>query len=375
MGAGPVANEPEMSAMPGGRMDAGSGVGSPNPRPRQRTSRPNMSQVAERAGVAVSSVSRVLSDDPDVSSLMRNRVLDAVAALGYERDPLARSMRTGATYSVGFVAINIANPVIAANVAGAEEELRHAGYSLLISNSQADPSLDAAYLRYFDLRRVDGLLLSLADEKHPETLKILRGLSQPMVLIDRSLPADIEVGAVVHDHAAGVVPAVQYLLELGHTRLALINGAPRVRPSRERAAAMRAAVRRTAGVTCSVRAGAYSADHGYKATINLMLEDPAPTAILVGGNQIMNGVMEALRVVGARIPDDVSLVMFDTVPLAEFLDPPLASITRDPSGVGRLAAQLLLEQITGGPPRVAVLPTAFHRAGSCGPAPRHPFRA
>lgn len=331
-----------------------------------------MRQVADRAGVAVSSVSRVLSGDPDVSPLMRNRVHDAVAALGYQRDPVARSMRTGATYSVGFVAINIANPVIAANAAGAEEELRLAGYSLLISNSQADPALDAAYLRYFDLRRVDGLLLSLADERHPETLQILRGLAQPMVLIDRSLPPDVEAAAVLHDHGAGMDQAVEHLLRLGHRRLALINGAPRVRPSRERASALRRAVRGVAGVTCSVRAGSYSAEHGYAATMSLLREHPGPTAILVGGNQILPGVLGALREAGVQVPADLSLINFDTLPLAQFLDPPLATIVRDPTAVGRQAALLLVEQMRGAPPRVVTLPTSFRPSASCGPVPARP---
>jgi LacI family transcriptional regulator len=342
-------------------------------RPRQQRS--SMKQVAERAGVAISSVSRVLSDDPNVSPLMRNRVLDAVAALGYERDPLARSMRTGSTYSVGFVAVNIANPVVAAYAAGAEEELRSAGYSLLISNSHGEPSLDAAYLRYFDLRRVDGLLLSLADETNPETLAIIRDLSEPIVLLDRSLTSDINVGAVLHDHRTGVTQAVQHLLGLGHTRFALVNGAPRVRPSRERASAMRFAIKGVVGVTCSVRAGAYSAEHGCAATMALMRENPTPTVIFVGGNQILTGVLQALRDIGARIPEDISLVTFDAIPLAPFLEPPLATIVREAEAAGERAAQLLLEQIQGGVPRTIVLPTAFLPAASCGPAPSHTFHA
>jgi LacI family transcriptional regulator len=328
-----------------------------------------MRDVAERAGVAISSVSRVLSGNPDVSTVMRNRVEDAVAALGYERDLIAQSMRSGRTMSIGFVAIDVANPVIAANSAGAVSELRKSGYSLLMSNSRGDPALDAEHIRHFELRRVDGLVLSLADERHPRTLEVLRKFDGPIVLIDRSLPSDIPAGAVVHDHAEGMVPAAEHLLSLGHRRIALINGAPNVRPSRERASAVRRALKGHAGTNLIARAGAYSADHGYEATLSIFGERPAPTAVIVGGNQILQGVMRGLRDLKLRIPQDVSLVTFDTVPLAEFLEPPLACVVRDPIEVGRLAAVQLLEQINGAEPRTVVVPTEFVPAGSCGPPP------
>jgi LacI family transcriptional regulator len=330
-----------------------------------------MRDVAERAGVAISSVSRVLSGNPDVSLVMRNRVEDAVAALGYERDLIAQSMRSGQTLSIGFVAIDVSNPVIAANSAGAVSQLRKSGYSLLMSNSRGDPALDAEHIRHFELRRVDGLVLSLADERYPRTLEVLRKFDGPIVLIDRSLPTDIPAGAVVQDHAQGMIPAAEHVLRLGHRRLALINGAPNVRPSRERARAIRRALKGT-DASLIVRAHSYSSTHGYDATREVFAEDDPPTAIIVGGNQILEGVMRALRDLGLSIPDDVSLVTLDDVPLAEFLEPPLARVTRDPVEVGRCAAQLLIEQIDGAPPRTVSLPTAFVPAGSCGPPPQHP---
>jgi LacI family transcriptional regulator len=328
-----------------------------------------MRDVAQRAGVAISSVSRVLSGNPDVSDVMRNRVEDAVAALGYERDLIAQSMRSGQTLSIGFVAIDVANPTIAANSAGAVSELRRAGYSLLMSNSRGDPALDAEHIHHFDRRRVDGLVLSLADERYPRTLEVLRGFDRPIVLIDRSLPADIPAGAVVHNHAEGTVPAAEHVLALGHRKIALINGAPNVRPSRERANSVRRALKKYPGSTLVMRAGGYTAEAGYAATRAIFAEAPTPTAIIVGGNQMLPGVMGALRDLELHIPVDVSLVTLDTVPLAEFLEPPLAHVKRDPTDVGRQAAVLLLDQIRGAAPRTVTVPTEFVPAASCGPPP------
>src|SRR5687768_17117280 len=140
-----------------------------------------MREVAELAEVAISSVSRVLSGHPDVSQEMRDRVLDAVAQLEYEPDFLAQSLRRGQTLSVGFVLADISNPLMAEIVLGAEAEMRGAGYSLLLMNSENDPALDAAHVRFFQGRRVDGMILSLVSETDPRTLEVLRAARVPLV--------------------------------------------------------------------------------------------------------------------------------------------------------------------------------------------------
>lgn len=335
----------------------------PSSEPR-RYRRPSMRIVAERAGVAVSSVSRVLSGHEDVSPVMKNRVLDAVAAVGYERDLLAQSLRTGATYSVGFVAIDVANPVIALNAAGAESLFRDAGYGLLISSSGGDPDLDLHYLRHFEQRRVDGMILSLADENNPETLALLQQISTPLALIDRTLPREIPASAVLHDHQTGIDAAVADLTSRGHRRFALVNGAPHVRPSKERARALRRAVRAAGGAPVTVKAKEYSGEHGYTATMGILDAEPWPDVLFVGGNQILAGVLRALAERRVRIPDDMEVVSFDKVALSDFLSPPLGFITRDPRAAGRLAAEMLLDEIDGAEPRTVSVPTAYE------PAPR-----
>lgn len=340
----------------------------PSSGPPDRRASVNMRAVAERAGVAMSSVSRVLSGSPGVSEVMRHRVLDAVAALGYERNPMASSLRTGETHAIGFVAIDIANPIIAANSSGAATVLREHGYSLLIGNSGGTTAGDVEGLRQFMARRVDGLLLSLAEESHKATLSLLRQFDRPLVLIDRDVPRSIPAGQVLHDHAAGVVPAGLLLVSLGHRRITLITGAPRVRPSLERARALRQVAQEHPDVVIDVIPGAFTETHGYETTQALMRRAKPPTAIVVGGNQMLGGVLRAMRDLSVRIPDDVSLVTCDDVALAEFLDPPLARVTRDPWRAGAEGARLLIEQIHGARPRAVVLPTTFEPGASCGPA-------
>src|SRR4029450_3031819 len=142
-----------------------------------------MREVAERAGVAMSSVSRVLSGHPDVSRAMSEKVMRAVEELDYQPDILAQSLRRRETLSVGFVVGDISNPLIAEIVTGVESTLHTNGYSMLLTNSLGDPRLEAAHIQLLYHRRVDGLVISVLDETHPDTMVQLRDLEIPVVVL------------------------------------------------------------------------------------------------------------------------------------------------------------------------------------------------
>lgn len=332
--------------------------------------RTGMRQVADRAGVAMSSVSRVLSGHPDVSPTMRDRVMNAVQELGYEPNMLAQMLRRGATRTIGFVVGDISNPLLAQITLGAEVTLREAGYAMLLTNSVNDPALDANHVRLLLQRRVDGLLLSLSDETSADTVNALRRTSTPVVLVDRDLPVEEPVSAVLSDHASGIRVATERLIELGHQRIALIAGSPHVRPTRERINAIEEAVEAHPGVVCQVRAGAFTDVHGAAATRELLGGRRPPTAIIAGGNQILVGVLAEITARNLRMPRDLSLVTCDDVPLAKFFTPTLATIHRDPYEMGSVAARLLLERLSGKGPDTVTLPTTFDAGGSCAAPPR-----
>jgi LacI family transcriptional regulator len=311
----------------------------------------------------------VLTGHPDVSALMRNRVLDAVAALGYEPDLLAQSLRRGATMTIGFVVGDISNQLLSQIALGAEVELRAAGYSILLMNSVNDPGLDAAHIRLLRQRRVDGLLLSLADESSGEIIKALQRSEAPYVLVDRDPEPLPDASAVLSDHRAGITEAAEHLISLGHRRIALVNGNPGVRPARERATALRRACRSHTGVTAIIRSGAFSAEHGEAATKALLSAADVPTAIIAGGNQILTGVLRALRRERYSVPSQISLITCDEAPLAEFIEPAIATISRDPEDMGRQSARLLLDRLQGRSARTTTLPAVFHATRSCAPPP------
>ncbi|MCI0581856.1 MAG: LacI family DNA-binding transcriptional regulator [Chloroflexi bacterium] len=331
-----------------------------------------MREVAGLAEVAISSVSRVLSGHPDVSAAMRDRVLAAVAQLDYEPDVVAQSLRRGATLSVGYVVGDISNPLHAGIISGAESVLRAAGYSMLLVNSENEPALDATHVRLFQKRRVDGMILSLASETHPDTLRALANVGVPFVVVDRELPADLGASSVRNDHRPAIRAAVEHLLELGHRRIALVTGSLDLWPVRERVAGMHEAIegRGIADETVTM-AGSLSANHGAAATRDLIRRHLRPTAIIAGGNQILAGCLRAVAEAGLRIPGDLSLVTCDDTDLSELFDPPIACIRRDISAIGRIAGELLLERLAGaaaGDP--VTLPTTFVRRASCATPPR-----
>jgi LacI family transcriptional regulator len=343
--------------------------------------RTSIREVADMAGVAISSVSRVLSGHPDVSPAMRARVMAAVDRLGYQPDLLAQSLRRKETRSVGFVVGDISNPLQAEIALGAETALRAAGYSMLLTNSENEPSLDARHIRLFMQRRVDGLLLSLAAEDDSETLAVLGATDVPIVLIDRELKdgATPRASAVLSDHRSGMRDAVGHLLDLGHRRIGMILGQP-MRFSRERLAGLKDAYEaRGLAPTFVVVEGQLEPRHGRAATRTLLDSAEPPTALVLGGNQLLTGALAELQERGVRVGSDLSLASCDEISVTALYQPPIAVVRRDTRELGRRAAELLLSQLEAreetaanerpatADPEVVVLPTEFVSRPSCAP--------
>jgi LacI family transcriptional regulator len=331
--------------------------------------RVNMREVAERAGVAMSSVSRVLSDHPDVSKAMRQRVLLAVDDLGYQPDLLAQSLRRQETRTIGFAIGDISNQPFLEIVAAAEARFREAGYSLLLTNSEGHADQDSINIGLLAQRRVDGVILSVNDERDEATVKALSRLDIPVVVLDRNL----NVGRSLHvytDHQPGMRNAVNHLLDLDHRRVAMINGQP-MRPVNERRAALEACWRaRGLPPTYQLLEGTLSVEYGQRATSQLLSQPEPPTAIIAAANQIMLGALRVLHARGIRLGEEISFVGCDDVPVSEFYDPPIAVVRRDQGAIGRAAADLMLDALQDPGFRAdIVVPTEFVARPSCGRPP------
>jgi LacI family transcriptional regulator len=295
-------------------------------------------EVARLAGVAASSVSRVLNEHADVSPQMRARVIHAAEQLGYQPDFLAQSLRLGLTRTVGFVVRDIANPLFAGIVKGAEQELENHGYSILLMNSLGDPMLDAKHVGVLRQRRVDGLILSLQSEVNANTRLALR---------------------------------------LGHRRVSLIVGNAETRGSRERAKGLRAGFA-SLGLPVPeegiVEVASYARDLGYAATLRLLDRPVPPTALIAGNSQLGIGVLAGLSERRVRPGQDMSLVICDDLELLRLMSPPVSVVARDAEKMGVAAARLLLDRLQHvdsqpGQPCQVTLPTHYVGRGSCQPPP------
>ena len=325
--------------------------------------RPTIKEVARRAGVALSSVSRVLNDHPDVSESMRARVLEAIAELGYEPNLLAASLRRGTSRTIGFIVPDLRNPLFGSIVTAAQSELSRRGYAAVITTSNSDADRDAEMARLLRHRQVDALIVSVADETRQGLIEELNRFRGPIVLLDREVDGLRGASIVETDHGSGMEQATRHLLSLGHVRVALVTGPLQVRPSVQRLKAFRD-VYEACGLACPedlVRPIGFAPGLVGKLMSELLRLPSPPTAIIVGGNQLLTGVLRSLQRRGLRTGKDIAVVTCDDVPLSELHNPPITVIDRDVEEIGRSAARLALERLDNAdvPPRRVVLPTTL----------------
>ena len=325
--------------------------------------RPTIREVARRAGVALSSVSRVLNDHPDVSRAMQKRVLAAIEELGYEPNLLAAGLRKGNSQTVGFVVSDLHNPLFSSIVTAAQRVLARRSYAAVITTSDGEAGRDAEMAGVLRRRRVDALVASLADETDRRVIWELDRFGGPVVLLDRKVDELANASVVETDHGSGMNRAVRRLLAIGHRRIALLTGPLQVHPSVRRVEAFRRAYAEhgLAAPEDLIRPDGFAPEIGEQLTAELLRSPSPPTALIAGGNQLLNGVLRSLRRLGLGAGKDIALVSCDDVPLSELHDPPITVIDRDVSRIGEVAARLALERIEdpARPPRRVLLPTSL----------------
>jgi LacI family transcriptional regulator len=303
---------------------------------------------------------------------MTAKVLAAAQDCGYEPDVLARSLRSGASMSVGVIVGDISNPLIAHITLGIETVLAEAGFTSLLANSLSSADREAELVRLFRQRRVDGLLVSITDESHVAMREELTRFARPCIFLDRTVEELPRASSVLFDHRTGFREAAEHLIRLGHRKIAFIGGSDRVWTTRERFAGLESAIAGVRGVNLQSALGSLSRAHGESATASLLASANPPTAIICAGNQILPGVLAVISARSLRTPEHLSIVTTDRIDLAELFCPPLATITRDPEEMGRMAANQLLQQLNGASAVRIILPTKFEPAASCAAPPTRP---
>ncbi|CAN7728600.1 LacI family DNA-binding transcriptional regulator [Rhizobium sp. LjRoot258] len=331
-----------------------------------------MLDVAQSAKVSVATVSAVVNGSTPVSPELRSRIETAIQQIGYKRNTIARSLKIGTTRTIGLMVADITNPFFTDVVSVIQDVLHRAGYAVMLCCNDEDINLQDEQIELLLDRMVDGLIIAPAGED-AHLKRILAGASVPTVLIDR-LCDGIETDAVILDNRRAVLDATAYMLSLGHRRIGYISGSLETSTGRERLAGYRAALDAAALPFDEklVQIGNFREKDAYKAAMQLLTSADRPTAIFSANNLMVIGVMKAIRDIGLRCPDDISVVSFDDFPWADVFEPHLTTIAQPVQTIGEQAAQLIIDRLSGKgmePPRRLMLQGRLIIRDSCRPIP------
>lgn len=317
-----------------------------------RPSRTTLRDVAREASVSVSIASRVINEDDTltVRDDTRDRILLAAQKLRYRANAAARGVREGRAGAIGMLIPSLTEPVYARIVRGAMARANEFGVVVLVTEDpDAGPTRKVSLemqTRMIQESRVDGLIVASIRPGHP-VLHAIADSSLPHVFVNRSLPGSHR-SVTMRDDAASRL-AVEHLSELGHSRIAHLSGPPRLDPSARRLQAFKAAMR-DVGVTRPVVAHAhFSISDATRGVRELLAADPDLTAIFTSNFTQAIGALAAIRASGRNVPDDVSLITYDDLPIADALDPPLTTIRMPMEELGRAGVDSLLAQMAGEP--------------------------
>lgn len=306
--------------------------------------------VAKKSGVSRSTVSFVLNDIPGIriSPETRQRVLDAAHELGYHPDSAGRKLASGRSNTIGLVLRQsreqvFADALLPKVVLGVGQAAAQYGFQILLN--AVEPEDTNGYIRLIQENHVDGIILSGPQQNDLEIIHLYKE-GFPIILMGQ-LP-NSPLPFVDIDAIAGSQRAVSHLIELGHRRVAMITNAPLEYTSAQQRFAGYERALKQAGLAIDpelLKAGAYTPQSGYAAMQELLQCTPRPTAVFVASDVVAVGAIQAVKEAGLRIPEDIAIVGFDDIPLAEFFDPPLTTIRIPSYGLGWAASESLVKLI------------------------------
>ncbi|MBT0570555.1 LacI family DNA-binding transcriptional regulator [Curvibacter sp. CHRR-16] len=303
--------------------------------------------VALQAGVSVTTVSHVVNKTRHVSPEALQRVERAIRDLGYVPSAVARSLKRNSTHTLGMLIPNSSNPYFAEIVRAVEDRCFGAGYALVLCNTDDEPHRQHIYLQVLAERRIDGLIvISTGDDQ--DLITMLHGMTIPTVVVDREIPDPTgdQIGA---DQLHGALLAVRHLVSLGHRHIACIGGPEGLAPSQQRIAGWQQALAE-AGVNAAADQlwrGNFSAQGGYEAMHAILRSQQRPSAVFACNDLMAIGALRAAHEIGLRVPDELSIVGFDDIELANFCSPPLTTVSQPKQRIGALAVDMLLERVKG----------------------------
>lgn len=306
-----------------------------------------LKDIAQDLGLSVVTVSKVLRDHPDIGEETRKRVLKRMKDLNYQPNLAARSLITGQTWTIGVVVPDLLHPFFAQVAKAISVEVRKKGYSLFISSSDEDPSLEQQEIAQLLARRVDVLLIA-SSQWTVESFRRIEEQNVPYVLLDRQFRGLESNFVGVDDRAVGVI-ATTHLIEQGCKRIAHIRG-PEVSTAVGRIEGYRQALalHEMTPMPGHIVSIGTSGDHlgersGYEAAMKLLANKNRPDGVFCFNDPIALGAMRAILDAGLRIPEDVAVVGCGNLSYSDFLRVPLSSVDQNSKMIGKVAGSLALK--------------------------------
>lgn len=300
--------------------------------------------VARVAGVSISTTSRALNRAGRVSDETIRKVHEVAARLGYQPNAIARTMRSNQSHAVGIIVSDISNPFYGRLIKSLENLLANSGYALFIANSNNSIATEAKLIRFLKSRKVDGLILGPCQtDSVSHLVSDVAGVST--VLFDRD--GGDGLNSVKVDHYQGTTSAMEYLLGLGHTRIALMTPGTKIQPIKERIQAYRDCLSH-AGIAFDPGLISFedSSMNFTPANVQRLLQEAArPTAFLCLGTKILAGVLASIKQAKLGIPNDISVISIGDTDFAEYHSPSITAIGWDIDMLSREISGLLLGRI------------------------------
>lgn len=341
----------------------------------KKTGAVTIRELAARANVSPATVSRVINRSGYVSDAARKRVQAAIKELGFAPDARARSLRGRPSGLVALIIPSILNIFYTALAESIEKSLGQLGYVMLLGVTKDDPDHYLNYLRRFAELKVDGIIaVPPPGSKCLPLIQQMMDQGIPMVEVNRQHEQCI-LDAVLADNFQGARQGTEYLVSLGHRRIALIVGSLDTSTGKDRLAGYRW-VLADAGIETDpalIKVGEFTKEYGMQATEELLALPTPPTAIFATSNRILVGVVATLTQHGLRVPDDLSLLSFDDSEWLSIWQPPITAVDIAVDEMGTLAVELLMRWVKSGQrpetPRTYSLSTALIPRASCRPIP------
>lgn len=341
-------------------------------RNRKKPGRLTIVDIAREAGVSTATVSRVINAPQRVNAKTKKQVETVIERTGYVLDGSAMSLASNKTSTIGLVIPTITNSIYASSTQAIQEAAQASGYTVLLGISNFSPDDESRLIRKFAVRRVDGLILTGGDRPDSD-YRLLEANRIPYVVTWKiASEAEPRPSVSFDNYVAGRL-AMEHLLDLGHRRIGLICGRSDVNDrARERRRAYEEALAEV-GLIVS-RELVFERDFEFvegRAAMHRMLAEPEPPTAVFCANDIQAiGALRECLESGLRVPDDISIIGFDDLPVAQYTEPQLTTVRVPAKRMGYDAARLLIDWINGGePPTVTELPVELVVRNSTAPKP------